>query len=588
MKQLKRFFSLSALVLAGATAFAIPAKLGVVAYTQPDGSTVNIRLHGNGDLHFTTTEDGTLLTMTEDGFYHFADVTDDGKIISTGVKASNAPTLTGVKLTDVRSKISNARKANADPARTNQSGMGKYQNNYPLSGEVRVPIILVEFKDVKFSEGYPEYFRNMVNGDFKMYDCPGNLEEYFEFQSHGKFTPKFDVYGPITLPQNIVYYANNAGQGWDVYANKMIGDAAKQLYNEQHIDFTQYNFDNDNEVDLLYVVYAGYSEARGYDPNLTIWPNAGKIQKNGNYVLCGDMWINSYACSNELISEGEFEGMANIIHEYSHVIGLPDLYPTGDTFHYNTPGPYSILDYGVYVNEGRTPPNFGAYERNALEWDYPISITGQTTMELQDISTGEFALIPTSKSAEFFLFENRQNKGWDTHLPHHGLVIYHIDYSRNPFESNEVNVDMNHQRVDLIEANNTPGFNVNYGKEDANCAEWTFPGKTENTEFTFDTEPSFQTWDGVDLNLPITNIREINNLAIFDVAGGDPNYVEPVPEFPDDEITGVSDLKADADGTFVVYNMTGVKVMTAGNEAALSSLPAGLYIINGKKVIVRK
>ena len=588
MNQIKRFFSWSALLLAGVSAFAIPAKLGVTSYRQPDGTVLQIRLHGNGDLHFATTEDGTLLTMGEDGFYRLATVNDEGLVVSTGIKATSTPVAMGVKLDDVKGKIRNPRKANADAQKTVQSGLGKYRNNYPTTGEVRVPIILVEFNDVKFSEGYPEYFRNMVNGDFKMYDCPGNLQEYFEFQSHGKFTPKFDVYGPVSLPQDIVYYASNAGQGWDVYANKMISDAAKQLYNEQRVDFKQYNFDKDDEVDLLYVVYAGYSEARGYDPNQTIWPNAGDIKKNGNFCMVGDMWINKYACSNELISDGEFEGMANIIHEFSHVIGLPDLYPTGDYFHYNTPGPYSILDYGVYANEGRTPPNFTSYERNALEWDYPIPIKGQTTVELKDISTGEFGLITTSKASEFFLFENRQNIGWDKYIPHHGLVIYHIDYNRTTFENNMVNNDASHQRVDLIEANNTPGFNINYGKEDANCAEWTFPGKNGITEFTFDSEPAFQTWDGADLSLPITNIREINNLAIFDVAGGDPTYVEPEPQDPGDIGTGVDSISAanEAD-ILVVYSLTGLKVLETPNAADLKNLPKGLYIVNGSKKIIR-
>ena len=573
------------MVISAATipAFAIPAKLGVTTYRQPDGSTINIRLEGNATLHFTTMEDGTLLTMGEDGFYRIAAVTEAGSVVATDVKASAdlAPAM-GVKLNDVRAKIRNAGSSNPEPGRVSQSGLGKYTNNYPTTGEVKVPIVLVEFEDVRFSEGYPEYFRNMVSGEFDMYDCPGNLEQYFEFQSKGKFTPKFDVYGPVTLPQNILYYASNSGQGWDVYANKMISDAAKQLYNEEGVKFSMYDENNDEEVDFLYVVYAGYSEARGADPNFSIWPHAGILKKNGNFCIVDGVWINTYACSNELIKEGEFEGMANIIHEYSHILGLPDLYPTGEKFHYETPGPYSILDYGVYNNDGRTPPNFGAYELNTLEWSYPMVIKEQGTYELGNIATGEFAMI-TSGLNEFFLFENRRLEGWDSHMPAEGMVIYHIDYSRTAFQENAVNNNPEHQHVDLIEANGIPGFNINYGKEDANCSEWTFPGRTRTYDFTFETTPAFATWSGNDLGLPITNIREINGLVIFDVAGGDPEYTDPEP---DDTTTAVDDIEEEGTGLHTVYNLTGVKVLETTNSDQLLTLPKGLYIINGKKVVL--
>lgn len=580
MKLIKALLTTFAVFAIASSAFAIPAKLGVTAYRQPDGSIINIRLEGNADLHFTTTEDGTLLTMGDDGFYQLAAVNDEGYVVSTGVRASNHDLATsGIKLDAVRSKIRSQRKEASEPGKVTQSGLGKYSSNYPTTGEVKIPILLVEFNDVKFSEGYPEYFRNMVSGDFDMYDCPGNLEQYFEFQSKGKFTPKFDVYGPVTLSQNIMYYASNAGQGWDVYANKMISDGAKAA-GDMGVKFSMYDEDNDGEVDFLYVVYAGYSEARGFDPNQTIWPNAGKIKKNGNFCKVDGVWIDTYACSNELIAEGEFEGMANIIHEYSHVIGLPDLYTTSDIFHYNTPGPYSILDYGVYVNDGRTPPNYGGYELNALEWSYPIMVDDTTTVELDEVSTGQFAMIGTSKRNEFFIFENRQNEGWDKHLPAHGLLIYHVDYYANDFQNNMVNIDPEHQRVDLIEANNTPGFNINYGKEDANCKEWTFPGLTENTEFTFESTPSFQTWDGVDLNLPVTNIREENGKVIF-------NVEKKAPADEDDELlTGVNGIQANEDGKFTIYTLSGVKVAESDDTEILKNLAKGVYIINSRKIVI--
>lgn len=53
--------------------------------------------------------------------------------------------------------------------------------------------------------------------------------------------------------------------------------------------------------------------------------------------------------------------------------------------------------------------------------------------------------------------------------------------------------------------------------------------------------------------------------------------------------TAISDIRAGETTTARdVYNMQGVKVIGNANSAAISSLPAGIYLINGKKVVVRK
>lgn len=49
--------------------------------------------------------------------------------------------------------------------------------------------------------------------------------------------------------------------------------------------------------------------------------------------------------------------------------------------------------------------------------------------------------------------------------------------------------------------------------------------------------------------------------------------------------SGVKAVGITDDGSFKVYNMNGVKVLDSQNKESLESLPAGLYIINGKKVI---
>lgn len=49
---------------------------------------------------------------------------------------------------------------------------------------------------------------------------------------------------------------------------------------------------------------------------------------------------------------------------------------------------------------------------------------------------------------------------------------------------------------------------------------------------------------------------------------------------------GVESIGADAEGAYKVYNLTGVKVLVTKDKSELSALPSGIYIVNGKKVIL--
>lgn len=65
------------------------------------------------------------------------------------------------------------------------------------------------------------------------------------------------------------------------------------------MNFKDYDWDGDGEVDQVYVVYAGHGEASYNDPDL-IWPHEAEIDSWGvDEVKLQDMKINTYACGNE-------------------------------------------------------------------------------------------------------------------------------------------------------------------------------------------------------------------------------------------------------------------------------------------------
>ena len=555
-KQILQYGVLTVAAMFGFQSWAVPAKPGLRTVPQPDGSTITVELRGDEFFHQYLTEDGYPL-IEKDGYFYYSDYSDNGDVINSGIRAvavskRDAAARDFLSRVDRSSLETRIRKvASRSPRRasmTNFSAISNhnapareassvdgppYERGYGLFSDLRFPaygnqksiVILVEYKDVKFNTSYDakEYFTNMLNQDgFSEYSGTGSAAQFFKENSNGAFVPEFDVYGPITLSQNQSYYGGNDLWGNDEHPADMVKEACDQLDDE--VDFSQYDRNNDGIVDNIYVFYAGQGEASGGSGD-TVWPHSWNMISAGYPNLMYDgVQVYTYGCSNEW--EGNMpDGVGTFVHEFSHVIGIPDIYATSYTGAF-TPGPWSAMDYGPYNNNGRTPPNYGAFERYALGWMKPREIDGPLSATLQPIAENVAGVIRTAKDTEFFLFENRQQEGWDTYIPGHGMLIWHIDYNQSVFDSNKVNNTPSHQYVDIEEADGTQ----NEYSRDGDA----FPGSSNKTSFTSTTSPALKTWNNTRIDLPITEISENDGLITFNVSGGGTTVV-PVPEVFDAE-----------------------------------------------------
>lgn len=519
---------------------AVPALRKPIKYTQPDGTEITLRKMGDERRHMLMTTDGRPVLKDAGGFYCFAELTVDGAVKASDVRVSELGELDAagrrkveaVDVEAVTSKIMNYdRRSRYDkrPARIvsrsdSHNGIGLIDDSFLGYTEMKGLVILAQYTDVKFDEmSQNGYFRRMLNEPgFDEYGGTGSARDYFIDNSNGKFIPQFDVYGPVTLPHSMAYYGANDRNGDDEKPAQMIYDACAALDDE--INFKDYDCNGDGYVDNVFVFYAGYGEAT-YDDENTVWPHQWNLVSAGLKLSLDGVVVDKYACANELelYSGGEKplpDGIGTFVHEFSHVIGLPDLYVTEGQGSW-TPDMWSVLDYGPYNNNSRTPPAYSVYERNALGWCDPIVIDGPASIDLEAINTTNQAfIIPTKKQNEFFLLENRQQTGWDKYLPGHGMLIWHIDYNANEWYYNSVNNRESHNRVDIEEASGkyvTSKYNSTRLKE---LAAYPFPGTNNVTEFTDETKPSMRTWDGVGLNLPLTDIVENGGVISFNVAGG--------------------------------------------------------------------
>lgn len=542
MRNYQPFILLGSLLVSAASIHAKPAKPGLREYIQPDGTKIEIKVVGDEYLHFTTTPDDILLFLDEDGYYKPGTFNNDGSIVALNVTTYNGidnSKLVNIKDID-RDDILSRRKTTKRRLAP-QSGIGLTKTACPSTGSPRALIILVEYSDVKFNQSYNavDYFNDMINGDnFTQFGGTGSALKYFRDQSGGKFTPQFDVLGPVTLPHNQAYYGKNDRFGDDINPQLMVTDAIDIL--DAKVNFSVYDTNKDGVIDNVYIFYAGQGEADFGDEN-SIWPHSWDVRSAGVNKVVDGVIVGHYACSNEW-SETTPDGMGSFVHEYSHVLGLPDLYHTESSNADYTPGSYSVMDYGNYNNDSRTPCNYTAYERNALGWFEPIVLGEPQSLILPDISSGKFCLIPTTKDTEFFLLENRQQTGWDKYIANHGMLIWHIDYNASDFDNNTVNNSRLHQRVDIVEANNSPGINFEVG--------YTFPGTTGKTAFTSETSPALKSWSGKKINVPITNIAEKDGRIYFDVCGGGTQYE-----------AGINYAFDDKDYVPEYYNLQGVRIL---------------------------
>lgn len=514
---------------------ASPARPVFHTITLPDGRTVTYRMMGDESYHYLTDSLGNEITID-------------------GLTRREQP----------------RRRAAAS-----RSGEGMATTGFPKSGSPRALVILAEYADVKFSIPDPaDYFTAMLNLEgFDLNGATGSAADYFAACSGGRFRPQFDVYGPLTLPESQKYYGGNTPTN-DAMAYKMIIHACDILA-DGGVDFSPYDTDGDGVIDNVYVIYAGNPESTG---NLrdadTVWPHSWDVHEaGGGYPTYGGLLLRDYACSSEMFDRGIPDGIGSFCHEFSHVIGLPDLYSTGPSSAV-TPGSWSCLDTGCYLNNARTPALYSAFERMSLGWLEPTPIRDEGNYTLTPLMTDNSAyIIATERDEEFFILENRLREGWDKYLPGEGMLVWHIDYDSHAWMQNAVNTQPEHQRVDLVEAvTRTTAMSRSSDP---------FPGKGNIDSFTAQSTlltPAFLSWSGNDPGHPLTEIRKEGKDIRFH-AGNSASGIK------DTDFDAASPLITGGEAIFIsgsdlpaeVYSVTGRQVY-AGMSRRID-LPTGIYIV---------
>lgn len=580
--------------------FAAKAYPGIVTVTQSDGTELNVRIYGDEHFNWLTTEDGVLLVQ-EGNNYYIAETTSYGTLKATNYIAHNAnkrlpAEIKAIKKQDLSRFRSYAIKK-ASPAKamgTGNSGV-KY---FPHSGSPKALVILVEFSDTPFQSGEKakNVFEHFLKGKaednlpdgYEAYTGSyknknnlrnkGSVSDYFYDMSKGTYTPQFDVVGPYKLNQPSLYYGK--GEKDNTYA--LVSDACKAA--DKDVDFSRYDADGDGMVDLVYLIYAGYPASMSGNPN-DIWPKSGP--GNDSFGTYDGKKVCRYGVHAELNFGRELNqkngfllsGIGLFCHEFSHTLGLPDLYPTVDASKVDNQNPemWDLMDGGEYTfNGGYCPTPYSPWEMDAMGWATPVELSDEKqTVTLKSYGKERIAYKINGENNEYLLLQNIQKGGWWTGVAsvyNTGMLVWRIDYNNkdvNLFDN--PNNTKGYPKVMIVPADGYVISDYNHG----DGKDWTndeyksslqgdpFPGKENITQLLS------VTLNNSILVKPIYNIKEENEVITFD-------YLDNISaiQLPSVDETDMT--------TKQIFSLDGRYL---GNDA--SKLTKGIYIIGKKKVVIK-
>ena len=465
MKTLKQLSLIVCLMLCSLTTWAAKAESIPVQVRQADGSVITVILCGDEHINWYTTLDGVLLVQGTDNNYYIGKVEKSGNLIATQQLAHEALTRSQAERNLIAKQ--DKEKFFAYVNKIAEESENAYNNSpltrgpivdsgyggvpyFPHTGSPKALVILAEFQDTTFTiqdtkKVFTNYLMNEGHFSDTRYGQNQNykgVRGYFKDCSYGQFTPFFDVVGPIKLPRKHAIY----GAGND-RMDLLLADACATV--DDLVDFAKYDANNDGIVDLVYIIYAGHSANYRNNKVSNIWPKSGTVTISDTF---DGKSIRRYGVSNELNGSDKtsknnkkINGIGLFCHEFSHTLGLPDIYAYHtDAENQDDQGMefWDLMDGGTGVRGGRVPASYLAWEREVMGWMNIDELKKDSSIEnLKSIDNGgkAYKIINPNNSNEYIVLQSMQkgawNQGWGDGTYGKGLLAYRVSY---PF--NKVNV----------------------------------------------------------------------------------------------------------------------------------------------------
>ncbi|TEB09723.1 M6 family metalloprotease domain-containing protein [Pelotomaculum propionicicum] len=397
-------------------------------------------------------------------------------------------------------------------------------SNSPVDSTASALVLCVQFTDTAPQHSTAEFQKLLFGSSF------GTMKDYFAKNSRGLFDLNGKVAGGdmagsnqgtafIKLPNPKSYYVGYqyATGSYPQNSQGIVVDAVNAL-KAANFDFTPYAANG--AIPYLFVIVTG-NGAEFTGRTRDIWSHSASLGSHQVVVKVdgGTATVDCYSIEPELKGDGnELNTIGVFCHEFGHILGLPDLYDTQNYRDSEGDGDWTVMAAGSWNgphSDGSAPAEFDAFSKTYLGWINPDSFSGsgvRLSMPPVEGAGGQvYRITPAGSQTEYFLFENKQQTGYDLYLDGHGLLVWHIDGSMaNPdsiyWRANEVNnISNGHYGVALVQADGRNDLEHGANRGDASDP---FPGAGNVTSFTDNTTPGSKLYNGTQSNISLMNISE--------------------------------------------------------------------------------
>lgn len=390
------------------------------------------------------------------------------------------------------------------------SSLSPFEKIEPVIGVKNVLVLLTEFKDVKHIHK-PAEFEELLFSKGSNH----SMRDYFLEASWNQL----DITGKINgkwyaASNNIAEYIDEAVHIRYPLARKLVKETIMQAKNSG-IDFTP--FAPDGKIEYLMIVYAGFGQDSIINVEKYIRPHHGRLSEPV------EVQKGIFADEYVLIPERPLN-LGCYCHEMGHLLGLHDLYNErmGPIV-----GSWCLMAYGDHLNESKTPAHPSAWCKVHLGWREPIVIREiPREMEIPAVIDENGVIykieVPRTGGGEYFLLENRQQKGFDQNLPGSGLLIWHIDENRCIHKA--PNSDPEHFGIILEQSDGKNELQSDYSvyqkKEEQDKVRKdmmgdegdAYPGITVNRDFDEHSHPNSNSLKGTKTGICVNSISDSADL----------------------------------------------------------------------------
>jgi len=381
----------------------------------------------------------------------------------------------------------------------------------PPLGERKVLVILIDFPDNQWSISSSQ-FDSLIYGENQ-----NSMRDYYTEVSHGKFTiSQSSVIAQwVRATRDYSYYIGDSfGIYPGNYPNNVQGIvvAACSLA-DPVVNFSDFDEDSDGMVDALFIVHAGPGAEETGNPNY-VWSHKWQLSNTGSgcpgpYQADG-VEIDVYSMEPERFET--YSGRITVgvfAHEFGHVLGLPDLYDRdGSTVGIGLFGLMAAGSWGRPDQDslpGSTPTHFCAWAKYQFGWlDNLVEVARYGVPQREDLPVPAAVSNPLAVRmledpngadweqyeggmGEYFLIENRYQTGFDRGLPGNGLLILHVDDSRQHNDSE------GHPLVGIMQADGDESFLLPDLGEDSDLwknSTYGFGDTSKPNSFDYDGNPT--------------------------------------------------------------------------------------------------